>query len=183
MARVYYCEGCREKHGFPETSSIKEKRCSYCREVDDCYIAESSNLPAVKAPPVKRPKQTGPKKDKAALPGTHISIGDDEKDDVVVDFLSGGKKIKEESKPPPKEVMELTAEKAREMLLEINSKKKDEILAGILNRVFLSVADGFVEEDFSSMNEGIVESVLKELTNKGFEIYKDQEKKIVKVKW
>ena len=183
MARVYYCEGCREKHGFPETSSIKEKRCSYCREVDDCYIADSANLPAIKAPPVIKPQQTGPKKDKTASTRSHISIGDDEKDDVVVDFLSGGKKVREEAKPPTKEIMELTADRAREMLLEINNKKKDEILAGILNRIFLSVADGSIEEDFSGMNEVVAQSVVKELTDKGFDTSSNPEKRTVKVKW
>lgn len=181
MPQTYYCEGCREKHGFKETDVIKEKRCSFCREVEECYVSESSNLIPTKKAVLPKPKRnTGPGPS-ALTPGAHISVGDEEEETT---FAPTAKK-KSVSKDI-KEVLEITADKAREMREKMNKSLVENVVYDILKKVVDNAGKENILHNISTVDSRLEKLVVEDMNGRGFKVNTytdDRGEKMIEVKW
>ncbi len=191
MSKIHYCESCRVKRKWPELPLIREVRCSICRELDECFIGDTTTLPSIQKvatfekrqiplpnidtdvdsepKEVKRPKRKPIKIEKIKGP---IPI------DMNID--TGNTNVDNQSKETV-DYLNMTADDFRKLKLAKCQKITDDILISILHNIHRNVDKGTADWKIFGIDDGVREEVITKMKEKGFTVVETEE--TIKFTW
>lgn len=182
MAKIYYCDSCRQQYDWPVSRGRKkETRCGICNEPAQCSSGDTAFLPAKKSAGVQR--------------ATEQVDSDKPRPDIRRKLPEGLVKQKvlqvSESEDVPSALPTTPRQTTTTITAELLRKERDKILSTRANVIVTEVLDGALKNAVvghypysweDGITEAVQDKVKEELNARGLEIEPTEEGGI-NIKW